>query len=257
MRDPVNWRSKTLTFAGLIFSGLLLNWLFPATFVVPGITMLDMIMLAAIMAIVVMLGTYRYFYWNSPTLFTETDKVSTNSNEVRPVVPDDPRIPPQLLMPFGGYNVQRVYLGKEDMGATGGVLFAPFYCVELLGQHLIIHGKPFVVSADAVKSNRWMYNALTQYKDYVHGKTEVWMILWGEGPPFDLALEARAEFKETDVHEAQQGLIQETEVITGKTYVDIAKKFRTIDETRERPEAEKVILTQKELRDKKERESSE
>ncbi len=228
-----------------------MNWLFPATYTIENLTIMDMVMLLVIMSIVITLGTYRYFYWNSPTIFTETDKVSTNSNEVNPVVPDDPRIPPQLLMPFGGYNVQRVYLGKEDMGSTGGALFAPFYCVELLGQHLIIHGKPIVITTDAVESNRWMMNALEKYDDYVHGKTEVWMILWGEGPPFDLVPEARAEFKESDVQGAQDELDTATEVITGKTFVDIAKRFRALEEARERPEAEKVILTQQELKDRK------
>ena len=256
MRDPVNWRSKTGILLTLIFSGLILNWLFPATYDIPGVSIWDMIMLLVIMAVFIMLGTYRYFYWNSPTIFTETDKVSTNANEVRPVVPDDARIPPQLMMPFGGYNVQRVYLGKDDMGPSGGVLFAPFYCVELLGQHLIVHGKPMAIGTDAVESNRWMMKALELYPEYIHGKTEVWVILWGEGPPLDLDSDAQSAFKKLDVQKAQGELVSDTEDITGKAYGDIQKKFRTIEDAREKPEAEKVILAGEEIKGRrKEKES--
>lgn len=251
MRDPINWRQKGLVLLGMLFLAVILNAIFPATYAVEGLSILDMMMLLVVMGVVIILGTYRYFYWNSPTVFTETDKVSTNTNMVVPVIPEDPRIPPQLLMPFGGYNVQRVYLGKEDMGDGGGALFAPFYAVELLGQHLIVHGKPVVLTAPAIEANAWMFDALTEYPDYVHGKTEVWTVIWGEGPPLDMVQESLADFKRDEVRGAQQELVQETEVITGKTYVDISKKFRTIEEAREKPEAEKVVLAQRELKEKK------
>lgn len=253
----MRWDKKLLNVVVLLISAIVLSTMFPMRFLIQGIGILDIGMMFLIAAIAVTFGLYRYFYWNSPHIFTETDKVCSNNNEFKLVVPDDPRIPPHIMIPYNGYNVQRVFMSKEDMGRGGGVLFSPHYQVEAFGQHLRIHGKPLGLSIEAVESNQWMYSALQDEPEYEHGKTHVYLTLWGEGPPVDLEPDEQAAFRRTDVQGSQQALDDEVETIADKTMTEISKRFRTIEEARTKEDAQKVMEKETEVKRRKEREGDE
>lgn len=190
------------------------------------------------------LSMTMYFYYHSPHIWMETDKVSTSDNEFYQVVPDDARLPPMLLLPYGGYKTQMVYMGGDDMGSHGGTIFAPHYMVERLGQHLIVHGKPLRLSTDAVESNTWMWAALDEFDNYVHGKTAVYICLWGEGPPTDQSHDKRERFNEGEVRKELSDFARELSGLAISSEDILMRRLRMFEETRKKPDAEKLLMEQ-------------
>ena len=247
--DPsgMNWTSRKALYIFLLFiSAPIVDYFLPAH--VEGVAVwIDQPVLIVMVASAFLLSLYHFFYYNSPHIFTENEKVNTNANDVYRVTPDDPRLPPMLMMPFGGYNA---VMAKDDMGLGGGVLFAPHYLVELLGQYLIVHGKPLALSTSAVESNKWMLKALEQFEDYMPGQTSVWFVAWGAGPAFDVEPDPREVYQATAVQRAFKDSGQDVRRIFKRAEGDFFDTAKAAERLYRKPIAEKVLVREKELEDK-------
>ncbi len=247
--DPsgMNWTARKGLYIFLLFiSAPIVDYFLPAH--VEGVAVwLDQPVLLFLFAAAFLLSLYHFFYYNSPHIFTESEKVNTNANDVYRVTPDDERLPLMLMMPFGGYNA---VMAKDDMGLGGGVLFAPHYLVELLGQYLIVHGKPLALSDGAIKSNKWMVKALEQFEEYMPGQTSVWFVAWGAGPAFDAEPDPREVYRASAVQHSFKDAAQDVRKIFKKAEGDFFDTAKAAERLYQKPIAERVLLKEKELADK-------
>ncbi len=244
------WGKKGLQLVGVFFGGLVMHWLVPAT--TNWFNPLDLILFFVVLFIAVLLGSDAYFRYVSPQIFTEDGRVNSQENRTRLVKTDDPRIPHMVMIPFGGFNAPKVFMGHQDLESGGGALFAPAYMVEKLEQHLIVHGRPLALNKDAVESNQWMFEALMEEPQYEHGSTNVFVCLWGEGPPEDLPYNPKEAFWAAKLHEAESDVEQITKQLSDQAVAEIARKIRTVTEARQKPDAEKLLIKRKELSEEKE-----
>lgn len=243
----MGWTSRKALYIFLLFiSAPIVDYFLPAHIENVAVW-IDQPILIVMIAAGFLLSLYHYFYYNSPHIFTEDEKVNTNANDVFTVTPDDKRLPSMIMMPFGGYNA---VMAKGDMGIGGGVLFAPHYLVELMGQHLIVHGKPLALAESTVKSNKWMRKALEQFEDYLPGQTSVWLILWGQGPAFDEEPDPREIYQATAVQRAFKDSAQDVRRISKKAEGDFFDSARAAERLYQKPAAERVLIKEKELEDK-------
>ncbi len=244
------WRSFGLKLFLLLIFGALLNWLIPAIIYVP---IIDSFMLPLIAFMAIFLSSMGYLHYNSPKIFTEDGITSTKMNVAIPVDIDLQTIPPMMLLPAGGYLNPKVWLGGEDMGSRGIALFVPCSLLERLGQTSIVHGRPMLISTDSVESNKWMTKALYQQEHYEHGKTDVYLVLWGEGPSTDIPYDESVAFAPNLAHKIQSELETDIKSLSDEAVVEMSRKIRTLMEARRSTDAERVMVKVKELtEDKKE-----
>ena len=249
----VNTTKEGLTLVLIIFAAYVMEAMLPAQ--IP-LSMADIFSFVVIGGLVLTWGMLSYFRWESPTVLTETTRINSMSNRVISVRPDDARLPNFLAIPFGGTKAPVVRLGSEDFGTKGGAIFAPTYLVEMLGTHIVIHGRPIPVTKEVVEQNAWMLDALEAEEGFQLGLSQVWVVIAGEGPPVDIPMDSRETYKPEELRKAQANINQKLRSLEDVARTEIAQRQRFIIEAR-RPSVQDILVAEREKKAEVEKKAQE
>jgi hypothetical protein len=247
--DSVNWTKKAGT-AVLLFIGMMVMvGITGPNAEVSGIaTHWDFIFIFVIIGLASYFGAWAYWVFRSPQLFSETTRVSTSTNRVFPVQPDDARLPKMLLIPWGGYSSEGWFTGRPDMGSSGGVFIVPHYLVEKVGKTVMIHGEALLLSHEAVSESRWITRVLEQFEEYKEGETAVYTVISGSGPPLDKTLSPEDMFNQQNLLSLQSETNRKIQALAEKAVSRVTNALRIASDAWREEAATRILTKQEEMK---------
>lgn len=247
MSDVV-WSKKFGTLFLLLFSMMFMVYVMPNSDIVGILTFWDLVFMFVILVVVIYFGAWSFFIISSPAIVSETSRSSSDTGRVFSVTPDDDRLPHMLAIPYGGYVSQAAWMTSEDIQRGGGVLFSPSYLVERMGPTLLLHGRPIRLSSEAVENNTWMEKELNKFDNYVSGKSNVYMVISGSGPPLDSFVPPEERYHQQTVLALQEDMNRKVISLAEKSISDVARRFRIIQDAWVQERAESVLTKQEEIK---------